>query len=136
MRGRSCEASERLRAVPVHRLAPDEGNRDIPVLQLTGRAIFEWLIDRLFGLSGRLTARLGPLTELRTPGLLPSPSRGQLAAFSVTEFGGLYGPGGIGSLVPGALAALATGHLFALGVGLVALATVMAVLAMRSGRAA
>ena len=41
---------------------------------------------------------LGPLTELRTPGLLPSPSRGQLAAFSVTEFGGLYGAGGIGSL--------------------------------------
>ena len=40
---------------------------------------------------------LGPLTELRTPGLLPSPSRGQLAAFSVTEFGGLYGAGGIGS---------------------------------------
>ena len=33
------------------------------------------------------------------------------------------------------LAALATGQLFALGVGLVALATVMAVLAMRSGRA-
>ena len=41
---------------------------------------------------------LGPLTELRTPGLLPSPSRGQLGAFSVTEFGGLYGAGGIGSL--------------------------------------
>jgi ESS family glutamate:Na+ symporter len=32
------------------------------------------------------------------------------------------------------LAALATGHLFALGVGLVALATVMAVLAIRQGR--
>jgi excisionase family DNA binding protein len=41
---------------------------------------------------------LGPLAELRTPGLLPSPSRGQLGAFSVTEFGGLYGAGGIGSL--------------------------------------
>ena len=41
---------------------------------------------------------LGPLSELRTPGLLPSPSRAQLAAFSVTEFGGLYGAGGIGSL--------------------------------------
>ena len=41
---------------------------------------------------------LGPLVELRSPGLLPSPSRGQLAAFSVTEFGGLYGAGGIGSL--------------------------------------
>ena len=41
---------------------------------------------------------LGPLTELRTPGRLPTPSRGQLAAFSVTEFGGLYGAGGIGSL--------------------------------------
>ena len=43
-------------------------------------------------------AWLGPLTELRSPGLLPSSSRGQLAAFSVTEFGGLYGAGGIGSL--------------------------------------
>ncbi len=41
---------------------------------------------------------LGPLAELRTPGRLPTPSRGQLAAFSVTEFGGLYGAGGIGSL--------------------------------------
>ena len=41
---------------------------------------------------------LGPLAELRTPGRLPSPSRGHLAAFSVTEFGGLYGAGGIGSL--------------------------------------
>jgi excisionase family DNA binding protein len=41
---------------------------------------------------------LGPLSELRSPGRLPSPSRGQLAAFSVTEFGGLYGAGGIGSL--------------------------------------
>ena len=41
---------------------------------------------------------LGPLEELRSPGRLPSPSRGQLAAFSVTEFGGLYGAGGIGSL--------------------------------------
>ncbi|MFN7740335.1 MAG: LysM peptidoglycan-binding domain-containing protein [Cyanobacteriota bacterium] len=43
-------------------------------------------------------AWLGPLSELRTPGRLPSPSRGQFAAFSVTEFGGLYGAGGIGSL--------------------------------------
>ena len=43
-------------------------------------------------------AWLGPLAELRSPGRLPSPSRGQLAAFSVTEFGGLYGAGGIGSL--------------------------------------
>ena len=41
---------------------------------------------------------LGPLSELRSPGRLPSPSRAQLAAFSVTEFGGLYGAGGIGSL--------------------------------------
>jgi excisionase family DNA binding protein len=41
---------------------------------------------------------LGPLSELRTPGLLPTPSRAQLAAFSVSEFGGLYGAGGIGSL--------------------------------------
>ncbi len=41
---------------------------------------------------------LGPLAELSTPGRLPSPSRGQFAAFSVTEFGGLYGAGGIGSL--------------------------------------
>jgi hypothetical protein len=41
---------------------------------------------------------LGSLTELRCPGWLPSPSRGQLAAFSVTEFGGLCGAGGIGSL--------------------------------------
>jgi excisionase family DNA binding protein len=41
---------------------------------------------------------LGPLSELRSPGQLPSPSRGQLGAFSVTEFGGLYGAGGIGSL--------------------------------------
>jgi excisionase family DNA binding protein len=41
---------------------------------------------------------LGPLSELRSPGLLPSPSRAQLAAFSLTEFGGLYGAGGIGSL--------------------------------------
>jgi excisionase family DNA binding protein len=41
---------------------------------------------------------LGPLSELRTPGRLPTPSRGQFAAFSVTEFGGLYGAGGIGSL--------------------------------------
>lgn len=41
---------------------------------------------------------LGPLSELRSPGRLPSPSRGQFAAFSVTEFGGLYGTGGIGSL--------------------------------------
>jgi excisionase family DNA binding protein len=41
---------------------------------------------------------LGPLAELTSPGALPSPSRGQLAAFSVTEFGGLYGAGGIGSL--------------------------------------
>ena len=41
---------------------------------------------------------LGPLSELRSPGSLPTPSRGQLAAFSVTEFGGLYGAGGIGSL--------------------------------------
>ena len=43
-------------------------------------------------------AWLGPLSELRSPGRLPTPSRGQLAAFSVTEFGGLYGAGGIGSL--------------------------------------
>ena len=43
-------------------------------------------------------AWLGPLSELRTPGRLPAPSRGQLGAFSVTEFGGLYGAGGIGSL--------------------------------------
>ena len=43
-------------------------------------------------------AWLGPLTELRTPSRLPAPSRGQLGAFSVTEFGGLYGAGGIGSL--------------------------------------
>ena len=43
-------------------------------------------------------AWLGPLTELRTPGAMPSPSRGQLGAFSVTEFSGLYGAGGIGSL--------------------------------------
>ncbi|MCX5967432.1 MAG: helix-turn-helix domain-containing protein [Cyanobacteria bacterium] len=41
---------------------------------------------------------LGPLAELRSPGRLPSPGRGQLGAFSVTEFGGLYGAGGIGSL--------------------------------------
>ena len=41
---------------------------------------------------------LGPLAELTSPGVLPSPSRGQLGAFSVTEFGGLYGAGGIGSL--------------------------------------
>ena len=41
---------------------------------------------------------LGPLAELTSPGVLPSPSRGQFAAFSVTEFGGLYGAGGIGSL--------------------------------------
>jgi len=41
---------------------------------------------------------LGPLSELRSPGRLPSPSPAQLAAFSVTEFGGLYGAGGIGSL--------------------------------------
>jgi len=41
---------------------------------------------------------LGPLAELRSPGRLPSPSRGQLGAFSVTEFGGLYGAGGIGLL--------------------------------------
>ena len=41
---------------------------------------------------------LGSLSELRSPGRLPSPSRGQLAAFSVTEFGGLYDAGGIGSL--------------------------------------
>lgn len=41
---------------------------------------------------------LGPLTELRSPGLLPSPSRAQLAACSVIEFGGLHGAGGIGSL--------------------------------------
>jgi len=41
---------------------------------------------------------LGPLVELHSPGRLPSSSRGQLAAFSVTEFGGLYGSGGIGSL--------------------------------------
>jgi hypothetical protein len=41
---------------------------------------------------------MGPLSELRSPGRHPSPSRGQLAAFSVTEFGGLYGAGGIGSL--------------------------------------
>ena len=41
---------------------------------------------------------LGPLIELRSPGRLPSPSRGQLATFSVSEFGGLYGGGGIGSL--------------------------------------
>jgi len=41
---------------------------------------------------------LGPLSELRSPGRLPSPSQAQLAAFSVTEFGGLYGAGGIGSL--------------------------------------
>ena len=41
---------------------------------------------------------LGPLSELRSPGRLPTPSRGQLAAFSVTEFGGFYGAGGIGSL--------------------------------------
>ncbi len=41
---------------------------------------------------------LGPLSELRSPGRLPTPSRGQLAAFSVSEFGGLYGAGGIGSL--------------------------------------
>jgi excisionase family DNA binding protein len=43
-------------------------------------------------------AWLGPLAELTSPGALPSPSRGQLAAFSITEFGGLYGAGGIGSL--------------------------------------
>ena len=41
---------------------------------------------------------LGQLSELRSPGRLPSPGRGQLGAFSVTEFGGLYGAGGIGSL--------------------------------------
>lgn len=41
---------------------------------------------------------LGPLAELSTPGALPARSRGQLAAFSVTEFGGLYGAGGIGAL--------------------------------------
>ncbi len=41
---------------------------------------------------------LGPLSDLRTQGRLPTPSRGQFAAFSVTEFGGLYGAGGIGSL--------------------------------------
>ena len=41
---------------------------------------------------------LGPLAELRSPGRLPSPGRGQLGAFAVTEFGGLYGAGGIGSL--------------------------------------
>ena len=41
---------------------------------------------------------LGSLTELRSPGWLPSSRRGQLAAFSVPEFGGLCGAGGIGSL--------------------------------------
>ena len=41
---------------------------------------------------------LGPLAELSDPGRLPQPSRGQFAAFSATEFGGLYGAGGIGSL--------------------------------------
>ena len=40
---------------------------------------------------------------------------------ALETFGGMAAP----------LAALATGHLFALGVGLVALATVMAVLAIR-----
>ena len=43
-------------------------------------------------------AWLGPLAALTTPGSLPSPSRGQFAAFSITEFGGLYGAGGIGAL--------------------------------------
>ena len=41
---------------------------------------------------------LGPLAELTAPAALPAVSRGQLAAFSITEFGGLYGAGGIGSL--------------------------------------
>ena len=43
-------------------------------------------------------AWLGPLAELTTPGSLPSPSRGQFAAFSITECGGRYGAGGIGAL--------------------------------------
>ncbi len=41
---------------------------------------------------------LGPLGELTSPGALPVPSRGQCAAFLVSEFGGLHGAGGIGAL--------------------------------------
>ena len=47
---------------------------------------------------------LGPLAELTSAGVLPSPSHGQFAAFPVTEFGGLSGAGGIGSLTQPLLA--------------------------------
>lgn len=42
---------------------------------------------------------LGDLVELRPDGGLPTPSRGQLAAFVVNGFGGPYGAGGIGALI-------------------------------------
>ena len=41
---------------------------------------------------------LGDLSSLTSPGTLPPANRAQFAAFSVLEFGGLYGPGGIGCL--------------------------------------
>ena len=41
---------------------------------------------------------LGDLATLTSPGTLPPANRAQFAGFSVLEFGGLYGPGGIGSL--------------------------------------
>lgn len=41
---------------------------------------------------------LGDLAALTTPGELPALNRAQLAGFSVLEFGGPHGPGGIGRL--------------------------------------
>jgi hypothetical protein len=40
---------------------------------------------------------LGDLSHLQSPGALPPLNRAQFAGFSVLEFGGLYGAGGIGS---------------------------------------
>ena len=40
---------------------------------------------------------LGDLAHLQSPGALPPLNRAQFAGFSVLEFGGLYGAGGIGS---------------------------------------
>jgi hypothetical protein len=82
------------------------------VLPLTPSQLWDWLAtDISWSTSGILPASitkpallapcfgavwLGPLAELTSLGVLRSPSRGQFAAFSVTEFGGLYGAGGIG----------------------------------------
>ncbi len=76
---------------------------------------------------------LGDLATLTSPGSLPPANRAQFAGFSVLEFGGLYGPGGIGSLTQPLLGERITASLKPNRVVVIAPGDTLLVLAERHG---